>query len=323
MSNDVTKATPNIAQFLASRQRQIEAALPKHLTADRLSRIALTAIRRTPKLMEADVASLFGAIMQCAQLGLEPGTRAHLVPFWNGRQSRYEVNFIPDYRGLIDLARRSGQIGPFYAFAVREHDAFTYSLGLNPDLVHVPAESNRGEITHFYAVARAKDNSWSQFDVMTREQVDAIRDRSKAKDSGPWVTDYEPMGCKTVVRRLCKFLPASVEILQAVQADEAAERGEQDTTSWIDGEFEVDEEETLRDKVGRKSEAAKQDAPQPTGDPATEEQFLDAAARAESLERIDYLSSISHTVLKGAPAKRVDAVLAERARDISEQENAA
>lgn len=320
-ANPVTaqQGAPNIAQFLATRQRQIESALPKHLTADRLSRIALTAVRRTPKLMEADVASLFGAIMQCAQFGLEPGTRAHLVPFWNSREKRYEVNFIPDYRGLIDLARRSGQIGPFYAFAVRQHDEFTYSLGLNPDLHHVPAEGNRGEITHFYAVAKAKDNSWSQFDVMTRGQVDEIRDRSKAKDNGPWITDYEPMGCKTVVRRLCKFLPASVEIQQVIQADEAAERGEQDTTSWIDGEFEVTPEETLRDKVGRKSESAKS-AEAPAGDPVTEEQFLDAAARAENVERIDYLSSIARETLKGANLKRVDSVLAERARDINEGE---
>ena len=295
---------PTIARYLATRQKQIKSALPRHLTVERLSRIAMTAINKQPKLLKADVGSLFGAIMECAQYGLEPGIRAHLVPFWSKQRNTFLVNYIPDYRGLIDLARRSGEIGPFYAFPVREHDEFSYGLGLDPFLEHTPAEGDRGEIKHFYAVAKAKDGTWSQFDVMTTTQVDAVRERSRAKDDGPWVTDYEAMGCKTVVRRLCKFLPASVELQAVVQADEAAERGAQDTTSWIEGEFEV-EEPSLRDQVRRKSEG-NGESPHSDSDETeseagedddeeniTTEGLLTRVKNAETLDDIEYCRTLN------------------------------
>lgn len=313
----------NIAQYIASKQRQIKAALPKHLTVERLSRIAMIAINKNPDLMKADVTSLFGAIMECAKFGLEPGIRAHLVPFWSSARSIHLVNYIADYRGLIDLARRSGEIGPFYAFAVKSNDEFHYALGLNPDLHHVPADGDRGEVTHFYAVAKAKDGSWAQFDVMTRAQIDAIRGRSKAKDNGPWVTDYEAMGMKTVVRRLCKFLPASVELQSAVIADEAAERGEQDNTSWIDGEFQVHTEATtLRDQVQRKSdtspEPAATDVP---GDAApTLESILQQVMDANTDEDLDFARGIAKEHLKGSALKAVETAITNKAAELKEQQ---
>ena len=312
-----------IAKYLASQQRAIRSALPKHLTVERLSRLAMTACRKNPTLLKADVVSLFGAIMECAQYGLEPGITAHLVPYYSTKRKIHLVNYIADYRGLIALARRSGEIGPFYAFAVREHDEFDYGLGLEPFITHKPAEGERGEITHFYAVAKAKDNSWSQFDVMTKAQVDAIRGRSQASENGPWVTDYEPMGCKTVVRRLCKYLPVSVELQQVVTDDEAAERGEQQH-SWIDGEYEV--EEPLRDQIKRTSangNGAHTAEEKSVEDPSyTEERLLREIAEATTPEAVDYLSSMAQKSLKGAQLKRMEGVITERMQSIQESSNA-
>lgn len=207
---------------------QLQMALPRHMKPDRLIRVALTSCQKNPTLLECDKITLAGAVVQCAQLGLEPddGTgKAYLVPFRNSKKNRLEVQFIPGYRGLIDLARRSGQISSIEARAVHEKDAFRYSFGLVPILEHKPStEKDPGKLIYVYAVARFKDGS-VQFDVMTLAEVEKIRARSKAKDSGPWVTDYEEMAKKTVVRRLSKLLPSSTEFQRAVSLDERAELG--------------------------------------------------------------------------------------------------
>ena len=297
MNVPATKAQLPIVELLARNQRAIESLLPKHLTVERLSRIAVNCVRKNPLLMQADAQSLYGAIMECAQYGLEPGIRAHLVPFKNNKKGVYEVNYIADYRGLIDLARRSGEIGPFYAFAVRANDEFSYALGLDMHLTHVPAEGDRGEITHFYAVAKAADGSWSQFDVMTKGDVEAIRQRSRAKDNGPWVTDYEAMGCKTVVRRLCKMLPASVELSAVVQADEAADRGEQDFSTWIEGEYAVEGEAPLRSQVKETSEGE-----EPEWSAA---KLLDMVKNAADADALDEIRSLNAEHLSGSAKKSV------------------
>jgi recombination protein RecT len=234
------KKPTTIQGMLTAYKDQITAALPRHMSADRMARITLTSLRTTPKLLEADPVSLFGAVIQSAQLGLEPGITAHLIPFWNSKTKRLEVLFIPDYRGLISLVRRSGEIGQFSAHAVRFGDKFDYQYGTDEYLHHIPADDNIGsEITHFYALGKAKDGSWSQFIVMSKSAVDEIRARSKTSDNGPWVTDYEQMGCKTVARRLCKYLPTSIETQKAVQADELADAGvTQNNAAIITGEFE-------------------------------------------------------------------------------------
>lgn len=211
-------------------KRQIALALPKHITPDRLSRVAITELNRVPALKECDPMSFLGAVMQCAQLGLEPSIglgQAYLLPFRNNKKGITECQFIIGYRGMIDLARRSGQMVSLSAYAVYEYDEFDYELGLHPNLTHKPSqEADRGKLTFVYAVANLKDGG-VQFEVMSRAQIDAIRAQSKAgkTDYSPWATHYEEMAKKTVIRRLFKYLPVSVEMSKAVGYDELAEAG--------------------------------------------------------------------------------------------------
>lgn len=194
---------------------RIALALPEHLTADRLLRGVLAALQGSPALLECDRASLYQAVMTCARLGLEPDGplgQARLVP------SRGKVQLVPGYWGFVALARDSGRIVSINAQAVHRHDHFDYAYGLSERLEHVPASGDRGDITHFYAYVKLKDGG-HHFDVMSRAEVDAVRDRSEsyqsyragqAEDSA-WVTSYADMGKTTVLRRLARHLPLNVQ----------------------------------------------------------------------------------------------------------------
>lgn len=251
-----SKAPKDLAHLLASPgvQSQIKAALPRHMTAERMARIATTEMRKVPKLGQCDPMSFLGAVIQCAQLGLEPGNalgHAYILPFdkrekvggqW--KTVRTEAQVIIGYRGMIDLARRSGQIVSIDARAVYDGDKFDCVLGLDAKIDHVPdwQNANRADASKLrfvYAVAKLKDGG-VQFDVMSRSEVEGIRARSKSADNGPWVTDFAAMAVKTVVRRLFKFLPVSIEMQTAVGLDEMAESGiSQQNNAVIDGEFAV------------------------------------------------------------------------------------
>ncbi|WP_051296657.1 recombination protein RecT [Anaeroarcus burkinensis] len=207
-----------VQDYLRRMGPEIAKALPKHMDADRMARIALTTIRTTPKLLECRIESLMAGIMQAAQLGLEPGQLGHcyLIPYGN------QATFIIGYKGMIDLARRSGNIKSIYTHCVYQNDEFSYQYGLNQDLHHVPAEEERGSFKGAYAVAHFVDGGY-QFEYMTAAEIEKRRNRSKAANSGPWVTDFEEMAMKTVLRHMWKFLPISVEVLSKVeQADETA-----------------------------------------------------------------------------------------------------
>lgn len=243
----------DIAGMLSSpkMKQQMALAMPKHMTADRMMRIALTEVRKVPALGQCNIESFMGAIMQCAQLGLEPGSalgHAYLLPFGNGKAKDGKSNcqLIIGYRGMIDLARRSGQIVSLTARTVHENDTFKYEFGLEETMHHVPADGDRGKMTHVYAVAKLKGGG-VQFDVMSRADVDKVRATSKAGANGPWVTHFEEMAKKTVIRRLFKYLPVSIEIQQAVTLDERAEAGiDQDNASVLTGDYSVidDQQET-------------------------------------------------------------------------------
>lgn len=240
---------------------QLAAALPSHISPDRISRIALTEMRKTPALRECDPYSLFGSIMQASQLGLELGGalgHAYLVPFRSKRGM--DAQFIVGYRGMIDLARRSGQIVSLQAHAVHQGDDFDFAYGLDERLHHIPTSdvANRGEIIAFYAVAKLKGGG-HQLEVMWKSEVDAVRAQSKAGNSGPWVSHYEEMGKKTVIRRLFKYLPVSVELQQAVGLDEQADRGAQDNRDWLDGSA-VGEDFSYADAAGEGEVVSEQGA---------------------------------------------------------------
>lgn len=215
VSNALAKRQNTLRGLIEQQKNEIARALPRHLDPDRLARIATTVVRQTPKLAECNPQSFLGALMTCAQLGLEPGPLGHayLVPYGK------EVTFIPGYRGLVELSRRSGQVQSVQARVVRDGDEFDYSFGLEPKLDHKPRGS-KGDVTHAYAVIRLKDGG-VDFDVMDVDEIEAVRRRSKAADNGPWVTDYAEMAKKTVLRRLLKTAPMSVEYQQAVVNDGA------------------------------------------------------------------------------------------------------
>lgn len=241
-----------------SIKAQMALALPKHVTANRLARIALTEVRKVPKLAQCDQTSFLGAIMQCAALGLEPGGalgHCYLIPFENRRAERTEVQFIIGYRGMLDLARRSGQIVSLTARAVRKGDEFSYRFGVDETIHHVPAEGDRGPITHVYAIAKLKDGG-VQFEVMSIADVHKVRDSSQGyktamryakpgqPPSTPWVEHEEPMALKTVTRRLFKWLPVSIELQSAIANDELADAGlPQDSPLVIEGDYSIQQAE--------------------------------------------------------------------------------
>ncbi|MCP4677748.1 MAG: recombination protein RecT [Deltaproteobacteria bacterium] len=210
-----------VRDLIIQQRDQIAMALPKHLSVDRLSRIAITAIRKTPRLMECTPMSLLGAVIQAAQLGLEPDGmlgQAYLVPY--KREATLQIG----YRGMIDLARRSDRVKSIAAHVVYEGDEFEYSFGLNETLHHVPNASERGDPLYVYAVAQLADGGHA-FDVLTIADIEKARSSSQAGNSGPWRTHWDEMARKTAIRRLFKYLPISVEMARATALDEAGDAG--------------------------------------------------------------------------------------------------
>jgi recombination protein RecT len=201
----------------------LQTVLPKHLTPERVVKMALVAASRQPRLWECTKESILQSIMKSAELGLDcSGTlgRAYLVPYYNNKIGAYEAQFIPGYQGLIELARRSGSIARIESRVVYENDRFEVEYGLDQKLSHTPSmNGDRGLMKCVYAVAELTDGS-RQIEIMTMDEVEGIRLRSKAKDSGPWKTDYAEMARKTVIRRIAKYLPLSTEMEKAFEADD-------------------------------------------------------------------------------------------------------
>ncbi len=234
--------------MLASMQAQIAEILPKHVRAERIIKSALVAVNRQPKLLECTQSSIMKAIMEASELGLDPsgGTlgQGYLVPFNNkvkgadGRETWVsQATFIPGYRGLCDLARRGGEVRMIESHVVFQGDEFEYEMGTSRKLRHVRRDENEEDkdITHGYSIAWLGENEY-QFEVMTRRQIEKIRARSKAKDKGPWVTDFSEMCRKTVIRRLIKYLPISSERLaKAIDIGDHNEYGAQLAGSIIEG----------------------------------------------------------------------------------------
>jgi recombination protein RecT len=228
----------------------IAQAIPKHLTPERLLRIATTSIRTNPKLKVCTPESLLGAVMQCAQLGLEPSILGHayLIPYKN--KGVDECQFQIGYKGLIELARRTGQISSIMAQAVHQNDEFEYEYGINEKLRHVPADGERGPVVKYYSYAKFKDGGYS-FMVMSRQDIMIHRDKfSKAKSYGPWVDHFDEMAKKTVLKALMKYMPISVEFQRAVDQDETTKHFESgtddmseivDVTDWAEAPGEVTE----------------------------------------------------------------------------------
>lgn len=224
-----TRRPDNFPAMLEAYKTQIATALPKHLSADNMARIALTCFRMNPKLSECQPASVFAAVIQASQLGLRPGLlgEAYLIPYKD--QCQLQIG----YQGLLELARRSGLVESISVQLVYAKDTFKIDLGTQT-IVHEPyLDGPPGDVRLGYGMARLKGGG-THIELMRLYEILAIRDRSQnvqnAKRYGkktPWDTDFDEMARKTVARRLCKWLPKSTELAQAMALSDAADNDAQ------------------------------------------------------------------------------------------------
>ena len=247
----VARNKNDIGSFLEKYKGEISRALPKHLTPDKILRIALTEIRRNPKLLACNKISLIAAIIQSAQLGLIPDSltgQAYLIPYKD--QCQFQIG----YKGMMRLVYNTGGIINITAQVVYSGDTFEFEYGLNPTLKHIP-DRNGGrkdtDIIWVYAIAYLK-NGGNAFTVLTLNDVLWHKSFSKMKTpTGAWVTAFPEMAKETAIRVLCKYLPASSEDMTmqtAIALDEQADKGEQNNGGNIfEGEF-FDTEQTDEQK---------------------------------------------------------------------------
>lgn len=191
-----------LQQYIKKMEGEIAKALPSVITPERFTRIVLSAVSTNPKLAECTPQSFMGAMMTGAQLGMECNTplgQAYLIPRWNGKKGVNECSFQLGYKGMIDMAYRSGEVSTIAAHVVYENDEFEYELGLEPVLKHKPAKSNRGDPAYVYATFHTKDGGYG-FEVMSMEDVrEHARKFSDAVKNGkfsPWTTNFEEMAKK-------------------------------------------------------------------------------------------------------------------------------
>jgi len=228
MTTDITTTEKprDLKGMIASpaMQAQFAAALPKHLSPERFGRIAITALTRTPKLKECSQESVFKCLLDLSAMGLEPdGRHAHLIPYGK------ECTLIIDYKGLVALVRRSGEVAKIHADIVCEHDEFDHSMG-EVTRHTFDLKTGRGEPYAAYAQVTLKDGS-VQAAIMSKAEIEAIRKRSRAGNTGPWVSDWSEMAKKTAFRRLTKWLTLSPEIADVIaKVDEHEFGGMRDAT---------------------------------------------------------------------------------------------
>ena len=229
MSNTIQKQMTNssekrtMQQYIQAMQGEIKKALPSVISTERFTRMVLSAISVNPKLASCTPQSFLGAMMSAAQLGLEPNTplgQAYLIPFKN--HGRDEVQFQIGYKGIIDLAWRSGEIADIQAHVVCANDEFEFEYGLDPKLKHKPARENPGEAIAVYAMFRTKNGGYG-FEVMSMDDVRRHAEKySQAYKSAysPWKTSFEEMAKKTVLKRVLKYAPLKSDFVRAVTQDE-------------------------------------------------------------------------------------------------------
>ena len=220
--------------YLTKNRDAIIKTLPDGFNFDRMCRTVINAISTTPLLAKCSPGSLFLSTVRAFSLGLEPNgalSEGYLVPFWNSKKSCNEAQFMPSYRGLQQLARRSGEITDIYAKEVFSKDVFEVEEGTERKIVHKPNYcADRGEAVCYYAVFHTKDGG-VDFEVMSRAEIESVRAASKAKDAGPWKEWYGEMAKKTVMKRLLKRAPMSIEFAgtfgKAIEAENRAAMGEE------------------------------------------------------------------------------------------------
>lgn len=249
-------------QYIKSMESEIAKALPSVITPERFTRIVLSAISVNPQLGQCTPASFLGAMMTSAQLGLEVNTplgQAYVLPYRN--KGVLEAQFQLGYKGLIDLAYRSGEVEVIQAHIVYANDDFVCEYGLDPKLTHKPADGERGEPVKVYAVFKTKSGGYG-FEVMSMDEVRKHAEKySKAYNSGfsPWRTSFEEMAKKTCLKRVLKFAPLKSDFVRAAVQDEVVKKNlsadmyESPDETILDAEFsDVDPEtgEIIEERKG-------------------------------------------------------------------------
>ena len=288
--------TKTLVHVLKERMPALRQIAAKHMDSQRLFRLVVANVTRTPALRECSIDSIFRSTQQAAELGLEPGSatgEGYLVPYRNAKLNCMECQFIPGYRGLIALAFRSGHVKNVRSHAVFAGDEFEFELGLNPKLRHVPGpdvdRDDTSKLTHVYCIVDLKDGG-VLYDVMTRKEVDRIRRMSKSHDRGPWVEHYVEQARKTVVRRTLKYAPMSVEMSRAVALDDHADGySEAFDIEWSD----VDEES---EAPAPKSQKLKDKIPPPPTDEGSGEGGADSEPQGTEEDAIAFLNEVGLTV---------------------------
>lgn len=218
----ITKSM-KIEDMIKAMSPEIKNALPDVITPERFTRMALSTLNNNVKLRECAPVTFLAAMMNAAQLGLEPNTplgQAYLIPYRN--HGKMECQFQIGYKGLIDLVYRNPNIQTVQAQCVYENDTFEYELGLEPKLVHKPALTDRGSLILVYALWKAENGGYG-FEVMSKEDIEAHARRysqSYNSSSIPWKSNFEEMAKKTVIKKCLKYAPLRSDILRAVSTDE-------------------------------------------------------------------------------------------------------
>lgn len=218
-----TTEKKTMQSYIKTMEGEIKKALPSVITPERFTRMVLSALSTTPKLGSCTPKSFLGAMMSAAQLGLEPNTplgQAYLIPYKN--KGVDEVQFQIGYKGLIDLAYRSGEVSLVQAHIVYENDVFECEFGLEPKLIHKPADKDRGNPIKVYAMFKTKNEGYG-FEVMSMDDVRRHAEKySKAYNYGssPWQTNFEEMAKKTVLKKVLKYAPLKSDFVRGIVQDE-------------------------------------------------------------------------------------------------------
>lgn len=298
-----------LGEVFARAANAVRQVLPHHVTPERFLRVAWVLVNRTPALKdvaEQSPETLIAAIVQSSQLGLELGREAHLVPFKNKHTGKLECQFIPDYRGLAELARRSGAVRFIDARLVYKGDRFRVQYGTEPKIEHEPdlaAEQKVENIVCAYAVAHMTDGGPPKFEVVPAWKLEKVRASSKAADSGPWASWPHEQRLKTAVRQICKLLPQSPELASALAQDDRVDSGE---IGHVVTEFDTVEQDRRRiaARTQERAEALKEQL-------AGQRQDAAAPEAEEELTRDVILAS-----LDGKTVGELHRVVRERTKDL-------
>tara|TARA_R110000824_G_scaffold303710_1_gene491505 strand:- start:231 stop:1118 length:888 start_codon:yes stop_codon:yes gene_type:complete len=249
-------------EYLEGKKNSLIKIAPQGTDVDRIIRVAMFEAVKNERLVQCSPSSVYMALAKACELDLVAGGvlhRASLVPMWDKKRKGYNAELWIEYTGLMDLVKRSGEVAHFKAEVVYENDEFEHSFDLESGEVlrHKKCHNNTGELLLAYAVCFFKDGQ-RQVEVMRKDQINKIRKSSRSPDSGPWSQHTEEMWRKTVIRRICKYLPLTPKTTAVLQHDiqsdfdnvieiepiESNDVVEQDNTEQSDNVIDVQEVES-------------------------------------------------------------------------------